>query len=142
MEPNFENGDYLIIDEISYRFREPKRGEVVVFKYPKNPSQRYIKRVIGLPGETIEIRDGKVIISNGEKSQVLDEKEYLSSNLSTPGSIRVWLKWNEYFVLGDNRISSADSRQWGPLLRENIVGRVYLRLWPLTALAKIEVPDY
>jgi len=138
MEPNFENGDYLIIDEISFRFGEPQRGEVIVFRYPYNPSQRYIKRIIGLPGELIEIKDGKILINN----QVLDETEYLSAGLSTPGNSRLLLAENEYFVLGDNRTSSSDSRQWGPLKRTNIIGRVYLRAWPVQALAKIEVPQY
>lgn len=142
MEPNFEDGDYLIIDELSYRFREPLRGEVLVFKYPKNPSQRYIKRIIGLPGETIEIREGKVTIFNEEEGQILDESEYLSPGQPTPGNIRISLKMNEYFVLGDNRIFSSDSRQWGPLTRENIIGRVYFRAWPFSALAKIETPNY
>jgi signal peptidase I len=72
MEPTFEDGDYLIIDEITYRFREPKRGEVVVFKNPMNERQRFIKRIIGLPGETVEVSDGKIFISNGEK-KVLQE---------------------------------------------------------------------
>lgn len=142
MEPTFENGDYLIIDEISYRFREPLRGEVVVFKYPNNPSQRYIKRIIGLPGETIEIDDGKIIIYKNGKTEVLDESNYLPGFLETPGDVNLSLDENEYFVLGDNRISSADSRRWGPLPKENIVGRVFLRAWPLTAWAKIEAPEY
>jgi len=138
MEPNFENGDYLIIDEISYRLREPQRGEVIVFKYPYNPSQRYIKRIIGLPGELIEVKDGRVMVEN----QVLNEAEYLSSGLTMPGNVRFLLDENEYFVLGDNRGSSSDSRQWGPLKRTNIIGRVYFRAWPVTAMAKIEVPEY
>jgi len=143
MEPNFENGDYLIIDEISYRFRDPQRGEVIVFKYPQNPSQRYIKRIIGLPGETIEIEDGKVIIyQKNFGAQVLDESSYLPPYLETPGDTRVSLDENEYFVLGDNRVSSSDSRRWGPLPREDIVGRVFFRAWPFAALAKIEVPSY
>lgn len=142
MEPNFENGDYLIVDEISYRFREPQRGEVVVFKYPGNLSQRYIKRIIGLPGETIEIKDNKVIIFNEKGSQILDESGYLPSETLTPGEIRITLAENEYFVLGDNRYASADSRRWGPLPREDIIGRVFLRAWPFTALAKFEAPAY
>lgn len=143
MEPNFENGDYLIIDEITYRFREPQRGEVVVFKYPNNPSQRYIKRIIGLPGETLEIKDGQVIIFNQERSQILDESGYLPSYLqSSPGSLRLQLGSNEYFVLGDNRNSSSDSRAWGPLPREQIIGRVFIRALPLAAWAKFEAPVY
>ncbi len=141
MEPNFGSGDYLIIDEITYRFRDPQRGEVVVFKYPKNPSQRYIKRIIGLPGEAIEIKEGKIIIIDEAESQTLDESGYLPLG-QTSGNIRVSLLENEYFVLGDNRAFSSDSRRWGPLPRENIVGRVYIRAWPFTALAKFEAPAY
>lgn len=142
MEPNFENGDYLIIDEISYRFREPQRGEVVVFKYPALPSQRYIKRIIGLPGETIEIKDGQVIIYNQNNYQILDESSYLFSNVYTSGEIKITLAENEYFVLGDNRPSSSDSRRWGVLPRENIIGRVFLRAWPPKAFAKFTIPVY
>ena len=142
MMPTFENGDYLIVDQLSYRFREPQRGEVVVFKYPQNPSQRYIKRIIGLPGETIEIEDGKIIIYQEEERQVLNESDYLPPDISTPGDIQVSLAENEYFVLGDNRAVSADSRKFGPLPRENIIGRVFLRAWPFTALAKFEPPRY
>ena len=142
MEPNFENGDYLIIDEISYRLGSPQRGEVVVFKYPQNPSQRYIKRIVGLPGETVEIEDGKVIIFNQVGSQILDESDYLPASCQTPGDARVSLNEDEYFVLGDNRASSADSRSWGPLPKENIIGRVLFRAWPFTTLAKFEAPAY
>ena len=158
MEPNFENSDYLIIDEISYRLGSPQRGEVVVFKYPQNPSQRYIKRIVGLPGETVEIEDGKVIIFNQVGSQigeedksssspfvaarVLDESDYLPASCQTPGDARVSLNEDEYFVLGDNRASSADSRSWGPLPKENIIGRVLFRAWPFTTLAKFEAPAY
>jgi signal peptidase I len=141
MEPNFEDGDYLIIDEISYRFRDPQRGEVVVFKYPNDPSQRYIKRIIGLPGETIEIEDGQLIISK-DTEEVLDESDYLSSSVFTQGEIQFSLGEDKYFVLGDNRESSSDSRRWGPLPRENIVGKVFLRAWPFVALAKFKAPSY
>ncbi|UZE93461.1 MAG: signal peptidase I [Candidatus Nealsonbacteria bacterium] len=142
MEPNFENGDYLIIDEISYRFTEPERGEIIVFKYPKNPSQRYIKRIIGLPGETVEIKDGKIIIINGKESQILNESKYLPQNIETSGNIRVSLSENEYFVLGDNRDFSLDSRRWGVLPKQYIIGKVYFRAWPFTTLAKFEAPAY
>lgn len=138
MEPNFNQHDYLIVDEISYRFREPKRGEVIVFRYPGNPKYRYIKRIIGLPGEEVIIEDGKVLI-NGK---VLDESDYLPPGTETPGYFYGKLGPNEYFVLGDNRSFSSDSRRWGPLPRKNIVGRVIFRLFPLRALAKIEIPTY
>ena len=102
MEPSFFHGDYLIIDEISYQFREPERDEVVVFRYPDDPSKFFIKRVAALPGETVEtIRD------------------------------RITLGDTEYFVVGDNRGASSDSRVWGPLDRSLIVGRALVRLWPV-----------
>jgi len=142
MEPNFENGDYLIIDELSYRLSDPKRGDVVVFRYPHNPSQRYIKRIIGLPGEKIEIKNGLITISSQDGSQVLDEKAYLPQELSTPGIADILLDQNEYFVLGDNRPVSSDSRIWGPLPRQNIIGKVSLRAWPISAMARIEIPAY
>ena len=159
MEPNFQNGDYLIIDELSYRLREPERGEVIVFKYPRNISQRYIKRIIGLPGETVEIKDGKVTVYQknseikvGEEdksfsspfavARVLDESSYLPAYLQTSGNLRINLNENEYFVLGDNRSSSSDSRIWGSLPKEDIIGRVLIRAWPAAAIAKIEAPSY
>lgn len=142
MEPNFHNGDYLIVDEITYRFSEPERGDVLVFKFPDNPSFRYIKRAIGLPGEKIEIKDGKVIITNDKEEIVLDESNYLSSSIKTTGDISVVLENNEYFVLGDNRSYSSDSRRWGVLPRENIIGKVFLRAWPITAFAKFGTPAY
>ena len=141
MEPNFENGDYLIVDEISYRFRDPQRGEVIVFKYPNDPSQRYIKRIIGLPGETIEIKEGIIEITNQEEEEVLKE-QYLSSSVFTSGNIQITLQDSEYFVLGDNRPSSSDSRRWGVLDREFIVGRALFRAWPFDSLSKIETPVY
>jgi signal peptidase I len=144
MEPNFEGGDYLIVDEISYRLREPLRGEVVVFKNPQNPSQRFIKRIIGLPGETLELKDGRVVIFTKPKKFILDESAYLPpfTQTNARGYEIVTLKRDEYFVLGDNRANSSDSRIFGALPRDNIIGRVLLRPWPFTALAKIEVPEY
>lgn len=140
MDPNFEDGDYLIIDEISYRFREPQRGEVIVFKYPLNPSQKFIKRIIGLPGETVEIKNNQVIISG----KPLDESAYLPEDTLTPdmGFERITLAENEYFVLGDNRLHSSDSRVWGPLPKENIIGLAFFRAWPIEALTKFEAPQY
>lgn len=143
MEPNFSNGDYLIIDEITYRFKAPQRGEVIVFRHTNGPSQRYIKRIIGLPGETIEVKQGKVMLYNNEgKEVVLEESTYLPADIFTAGDVRMVLNKNEYFVLGDNRAASADSRRWGPLPRQNIIGRALIRAWPPTALAKIPVPIY
>lgn len=103
MVPNFQSGDYLIVDEISYRFGDPKRGDVVVLRYPLDPTQKFIKRVVALPGETIDIHDGTVTISKDADAMPLDEKKYLPNMLTTQGNTHVILKNGEYFVLGDNR---------------------------------------
>jgi len=143
MEPNFEDGDYLLIDEISFRFREPKRGEVIVFSPPNHSSGRYIKRIIGLPGETIEIKEGKIFIfdENGN-FQILDESDYLPAFSFTPGNVKITLKEGEFFVLGDNRRFSLDSRTFGALPKEKIVGRVFFRAFPPNRFSKIVIPSY
>lgn len=140
MEPNFEDGDYLIVDEISYYFRKPERGEVVVFRFPKNRRQFFIKRVIGLPGERIEIRDGKIKIFNDS----YPDGFYLKDTYTAPGivkikssDLRIKLGPSEYFVLGDNRNFSFDSRIWGALDEKFIVGRVIFRAWPLSEFGTI-----
>ena len=138
MEPNFYPKDYLIVDEISYRFREPKRGEVIVFKYPANPKLKYLKRIIGLPGEEITIENGVVKI-NG---RILDESAYLPPHIQTSGFISIKLGKDEYFVMGDNRDFSSDSRRWGPLPRKLIIGRAILRLFPFNGIKIVEVPVY
>lgn len=125
MEPNFQDGDYLIVDEISYRFDAPERGDVVIFRYPLDPSQFFIKRLIGLPGESIKVEDGEIFI-NGK---VLDESEYLQ-NIDTAGNVEAKLGEGEYFVLGDNRQASSDSRKWGEVDKKFIIGRAWLRAWP------------
>lgn len=144
MEPNFENGDYLIVDELSYRLRNPERGEVIVFKYPLDTSQRYIKRVIGLPGETVEINNDKVEIFEPGSStpDVLNETSYLSPSVPTAGDLKVTLGPNQYFVLGDNRPVSSDSRIWGLVPRKDIIGRVYLKAWPFADFSRIPLPTY
>ena len=144
MTPAFHDGDYLIVDEFSYHFGEPERGEVVVFKYPRDPSQRFIKRIIGLPGEQVKMEGGRIIITNKfGKEEILDESDYLSlSQGSLFDTELIKLGENEYFILGDNRAHSFDSRRWGPLSREFIVGRVLLRAWPPRAMAFIPAPSY
>jgi len=142
MEPNFENNDYLIIDEISYRLRAPERGEVIVFKFPLNTSQRFIKRIIGLPGELVEINNGEIEVSKDGKTEVLNESKYLSLALKTEGNISVVLNENEYFVLGDNREASFDSRRFGVVPMSDIIGRVAFRAWPLGTLTAFGAPVY
>ena len=130
MEPNFENGDYLIIDEISYRFNQPQRGDVIVFKYPNNPKQYYIKRIIGLPGEIITISDEKIVIKNKANPDGFAPEEDYLSGAETNGNISATLGFDEYFVLGDNRGASSDSRIWGALKEEFVIGRALLRAYP------------
>jgi signal peptidase I len=130
MDPTFKDGDYLIVDQLSRRFEDPKRGSVVIIRYPKDPSKFFIKRLIGFPNENIEIKNGKVTVFNKANpdgiqindSQVVYRK---NENFSTE------LHDNEYFVMGDNRAGSSDSRSWGSLPKEDIVGRPILRLLPL-----------
>lgn len=140
MEPNFSSGDYLLIDEISYRFREPARGEVVVFRYPENPSVYYIKRIVGLPGEHVVIRGGNITIFNSANPNGFVYNEpYLSQGLRTVGNVDVVLSGQQLFVLGDNRNYSYDSRSWGPLPLNDMIGLVRLRLLPIT---KVEAFSY
>lgn len=131
MEPNFQDHEYLIIDEISYRLREPHRGEVIVLRDPRS-AQYLIKRIVALPGETVETQSGRVYIKNAEhpKGVELDESVYLDDTVQTSGNEAVNLGSHEYFVAGDNRPSSLDSRIFGPILKEDIVGRAWIRAWP------------
>ncbi len=142
MEPTFLNGNYLIIDEIAYRLREPQRGEVAVFRFPKDYATFYIKRIIGLPGETVEIKNNQVIVTevNGTVT-TLDEK-YLSPNEKTNGDIIQKLQPGQYFVMGDNRDFSYDSRMWGAVPTSNIMGLVRFRLWPLDEAKVFASSDY
>ena len=135
MEPNFHDGQYLIIDEASYDFRKPGRGEVIVFHYPKDPSQFFIKRIIGLPGERVEIKKGRVIIFNvgNPKGMLLDEPYLTPPNHLTYPDENVTLSASEYFLMGDNRDSSSDSRFWGPMDIKFMVGRTLFRAWPINS---------
>lgn len=143
MEPSFFDKEYLIIDEISYRFREPERGDIVVFRYPLDPNQFFIKRIIGLPGEKIRINDGQITIFNSKslEGQILDESPYLD-HVFTVGEKTITLKADEYYLLGDNRNSSLDSRVFGPVKNKLIIGRVWLRGWPLARLDSFDAPKY
>ena len=130
MEPTFHNGDYLIIDEISYRLGEPERGNVIVFRYPNNPKQFYIKRIVGLPGEVVVINEQGVTIKNKENPEGLLLKEEYLREAHTYGNMSQTLAHDEYFVLGDNREASSDARRWGALKEEFIVGKVFVRAYP------------
>lgn len=153
MEPNFEDGQYLIVNELGYKdttvgvgdsnwmtfkhFKTVNRGMVIVFRYPLDPSKYFIKRVIGLPGEKVEVKNGHVTIFNQQHpdGMVLDESKYLPSGLTTSGDEVLNLKNDEYFVLGDNRSFSSDSRIWGTVPENLVIGEVLLRAWPVDKLA-------
>ncbi len=131
MKPNFSSGDYLIVDELSFKLGKIKRGEVIVFRNPLSPKVFFIKRVIGLPEERIVIKNGKIYIYNQtHPTGFLLKEPYLKENF-TPGKVDITLEKNQYFVLGDNRKASYDSRAWGPLPSSYIIGIVRIRAWPL-----------
>jgi signal peptidase I len=139
MEPNFSHGNYLLVDELTYRFREPMRGDVVVFRSPQDPKTFFIKRVIGLPGEQVVITDGKVRLFDESGDEIkLDEPYLIQGN--TPGSVHVNLGPEEFLVLGDNRNNSFDSRNWGPLAENQIIGIVRVRLFPFDKIGIISHP--
>ena len=133
MVPTFLDGEYLIVDEISYRLGEPERGDVVIFRYPKDPTKFFIKRVIGLPNETVDVDGNEVTIFNKENEQgVILDQPYLRSVSGV--KTHTVLDSDEYFVMGDNRSGSSDSRVWGPVERKFIVGRAFLRLLPINEI--------
>ncbi len=140
MDFTFANGQYLIVDQLSYHFENPARGDVIIFRYPKDPSIFFIKRVIGLPGETVSITNGLVTIYNaqhpeGSSSGIALLEPYVSAEHRSYDNYTTTLGPDQYFVMGDNRNESSDSRVWGPVPRANIVGRPILRLLPPSTLA-------
>jgi len=141
MEPTFLEKEYLIIDEITYRFREPKRGEIVVFRAPTITKDFYLKRIIGLPGDRIKVENNKVVIYNSDYSSgVLVEENYLDQD--TPGQSTITLGPDEYYVMGDNRNASFDSRRFGAISGDSIIGRTWLRGWPVNRITLFHVPEY
>lgn len=137
MEPNFQDWNYLIVDRLSYDIGRPHRGDVIIFDLPQDTSRALIKRVIGLPSETVILSGNNVTIQNVEHPEgfTLSEPYLASENLGGASNMRITLAPDEYFVLGDNRKVSADSRLWGTLPRKDIVGRVLLRLYPLREMS-------
>ena len=145
MEPNFYDKEYLIIDEISYRFRAPERGDIIVFKYPRNPEEYFIKRIVGLPGEKVQIKDGFAYVYNQENPLGVKLAEaYLPPSEKTYGLNEeiTALGASEYYVLGDNRNASKDSRSFGPVDKKLITGRVLLRGWPFNRIDVFSAPSY
>ncbi len=163
MEPNFHDGEYLIVNEFTYHFSSPKRGDVVIFKHPEpactdfvesnylnkvffqGPCVNYIKRVIGVPGDTISVKDGKVSIVNDENPDgIILEEDYILDNIPTLGNQTVTVGEKEYFVIGDNRNpnASSDSREWGILPKSHIVGKGLIILLPADKFGTVDSPEY
>ncbi len=136
MDPTFATGQFLVVDRLTYHFESPKRGDVIVFEYPNDPSTYYIKRIIGLPGETVNIKDGMITIVNKENPSGLKLSEpYLATEHISHDTSSKTLGATEYFVMGDNRSQSSDSRYWGPLDAHFIIGRPIVRLLPVTTIS-------
>ncbi len=144
MVPSFQSGEYVLTDKVSYRFGEPRRGDVIVFhappaaQCPTGTGCDFIKRVIGLPGETVSVKNNKVYVNNREL-----EESYLPATFITEAGAYtrdrdVNLGASEYFVAGDNRSHSSDSRAWGPIKDTEIVGRAFFRYWPAAQVGLVE----
>lgn len=143
MFPNLHHGDYLITDKLSYRFNPPQRGQIIVFKNPREESQDYIKRIIGLPGEKVKVQDGHIYVDG----KTLKES-YLSPEIITnPGAFlqegqEIAVEKERYLVVGDNRPASSDSREWGFITKEEIIGKAFLRYWPINSTGIISAATY
>lgn len=133
MFPTFNNGDYLIVDKLSYELGSPKRDDVVVFRYPGDTTKFFIKRIIGLPNETVDIKGNDVTITNGTHTQGFKLDQPFVKNPADNDTHFV-LKGDEYFVMGDNRSGSSDSRYWGAVKRSLLTGKAFLRLMPITKI--------
>lgn len=143
MEPTLHDYQYLIIDEVSYRFADPLRGDIVVIKNPRNPKEFFIKRLIGLSGERVVIHRGEITIFQPGKTEGMElTEQYLKEEIETTGSVDVTLKANEFYVLGDNRDASLDSRTFGPISRKLIVGKTWIRAWPVGQFKIFSTPLY
>lgn len=142
MEPNFQNGDYILTNKIVYKMKDPQRGDIIIFKSPKNKDIDYIKRVIGLPGETVMLKNQKFYI-NGE----LLEERYEYNKPVYGGSflqegVEITVPEDHYFVSGDNRPGSSDSREFGPVSKYDFIGQAILRYWPTNMMGLIPHPTY
>lgn len=134
MEDTFHTNEYLIVDQVSYRFHKPERGDVIIFRYPKDPSKYFIKRIIGLPGDTLTISGNTVTINNEEHEEAVTLDETYVKSMEENTFLTETLGKREYFVMGDNRDASSDSRAWGVLQEDNIVGKAFVRLFPFSGI--------
>ena len=135
MQPNFYEGQFILVNKLAYRLGEPTRGQVVVFNNPKNTDEDYIKRIIGLPGDTIEIRDQTIFINGEVLTEPYDKNMFRPRHIPLPPTL---IEPNHLFVMGDNRPNSSDSRAFGPLSQDLLVGKAWLRVWPVSAWGLID----
>lgn len=142
MEPNFHNGEYLLVDKLTYRFRAPRRGDVIVFHPPSAPNLNYIKRIIALPNEQIEIRNGEIFVNGAKLTESYIPEEETLVRDSQAANVAQKLGPEQYFVLGDNRSHSSDSREWGNMPRTNIIGRAWLIVFPIRHFGLVFEPNY
>lgn len=143
MHPNFPDSEYLLTEKVTYYFKKPTRGDVIVFMPPISETDEFIKRIIALPGETVAIKNGRIYV-NG----ILLNEPYISDDVKTTGGSflsedeTVRVPKDEYFVIGDNREHSSDSRSWGPIKKKSISGRAWLVYWPLSNAGTVKLPNY
>ncbi len=132
MEPTFHDGEYILTDKISYRFNQPQRYDIIIFKAPRNPDFDYIKRIIAVSGDTVVIKDGKVFVNDTliEENYIFNATDILPGQFIKDGQ-KIKINPDEFFVLGDNRGHSSDSRQWGTVPKKDIIGRAFFRYWPV-----------
>jgi signal peptidase I len=135
MDPTFHSGQFLIVDRLEYRFENPERGEVIVFRYPNNPKNYYIKRIIGIPGDEIDIRDGTINIKTEKGENISIDEPYVTKDRASHEDYHTVLTQGKYFVLGDNRMNSSDSRAWGNLDQKYIIGQPIIRLFPFNTIS-------
>ncbi len=134
MLPNFIDGQVLTINKIAYRYVLPERGDVVAMYWPGETEKRFIKRIVGLPGETIRVGDGRLFINDAPLNE-----SYLTPDIITSSELTRTLQVDEYFVLGDNRLASSDSRAWGPVPKSFLIGKIGSEIFQLSAQAAGEV---
>lgn len=143
MEPNFHNGEFILTNKITFKFSNPVRGDVVIFKSPGNKEIDYIKRIIGLPGDTVSLKNSKIYVNN----QLLNES-YLAPDIYIFGGAflqdgsEITVPEGKYFVMGDNRPHSSDSREFGTIAKEDFIGKAMIRYWPFARAGLLQRPQY
>lgn len=143
MEPNFYNGEYILTNKIEYKFTDPQRGDVVIFKSPRNPDIDFIKRIIALPGESVSISDGSIYVNGRQLIEpYLSPDIFVFGGSYLPEGSERMIPQGTYFVVGDNRPHSSDSREFGPIAKEEFIGKALLRYWPFDRVGFIDTTPF